>query len=199
MRAKRAGEGRPNGRGRTRKSSISRVEPEAQAQTIVSRDVLAAAWNAVRGLYPEGEREDDDALMGPVQDVVDRHGQVELARGLLKLLGELGRGLDAVNDPDDLERDALSAALPPIMRELRRQLPGVKPSLLPMLTGTLTAALLDEDVVAWRENVGLPDNVEAVILTVLVWLVATLLDDITAPGAAKQVAESLIAAAIKEM
>lgn len=54
------------------------------------------------------------------------------------------------------EDDALSLMFPPLMRQLRRRFPELAPDVLPILAGTLTAALTDLDAAAWRDSFGTP-------------------------------------------
>ncbi|MPY84962.1 MAG: hypothetical protein GEV00_16945 [Actinophytocola sp.] len=105
---------------------------------------------------------------------------------LSALLDVLAR--DVASEPTEQGEgdDAVSVLFPPLMRALRRRFPDLAPASLPMLAGVLTAALTEQDAVAWRDGFGPPGQPELAGLTCLLWLVRDFFDAATSAGQADQ-------------
>ncbi|MFJ1964040.1 hypothetical protein [Streptomyces massasporeus] len=141
---------------------------------IVVDEAIRAAWETSRLLDNETSIEQRHQAQQRLQTAMDTYGRDEVARGAVFLVGVLTAYLTQdAGQPGSI--DPLSDLIPGVIRRLSR-FELADPAQAPMAAGVLTAAVLGQDTVAWRDQFGPLPRAEVLTHTFVLWLLADLLD-----------------------
>ncbi|SFP52083.1 hypothetical protein SAMN05421810_102831 [Amycolatopsis arida] len=158
----------------------------------VSNEEIWTAWRTVRILNGDREGKSIDVFSAELRDAHAAVGHQGVFNGmgvLLKVLLEWAAE-DLVLGPD--QHDAVSTVLPPLLRRYRRTVPEQLLDLTPMVAGAMAAALLDHDVVEWRDQYGPPGPGELAAYGFVVWMVADFLDGEYRKGITNELLEAVL-------
>ncbi|MCX5327858.1 hypothetical protein [Streptomyces sp. NBC_00140] len=164
---------------------------------VVAGAAVRAAWESSRILAPETSNTQREQARRLVQEVMDTHGNGEVARGSVFLAGVLAAYLTRdAGSPGAI--DPLEDLIPTVIRKLSA-FETADPAQAPMASGVLTAAVLGQDAVAWRDQYGPVPPTEALNHTFVIWLLSDLLDfSLEKPGAADEIMQETFASIATE-
>ncbi|MFI7274545.1 hypothetical protein [Streptomyces sp. NPDC049879] len=147
---------------------------------VVADAAVRAAWDSYRVLDDSTTPEERRLARRRIEAAVAVHGRDEVYRGAAFLVGVLATVL--AEDTAD-GSDPLGSLVPAVLRRLRA-FEALDAAHVPMVAGALTAAVLGQDVVAWRDRLGSIPPQEAAALGFTLWLLADLHDfAVERPGA----------------
>jgi hypothetical protein len=155
---------------------------------------VQAAWESVRLLDHDTRLDDRQRAQKVLDAAVDDYGRPEIGRALTFLVAVLTLSL-AKRTKDD---DPASLILPAMLRQLPRSFPHLPGHVLPTLAGTMTAGILGQDAVLWRDRFGAVSEEEVLGLTYLLWQLADFNDSMLSPGVTDGIVRELIAARFLE-
>ncbi|RZS30370.1 hypothetical protein EV193_11767 [Herbihabitans rhizosphaerae] len=164
-----------------------------RARAIVMEEAIQTAWESVQLLNrSESQEANHDHVLTVLEAAVNAYGRREIARGVILLIGSLLESVAEEGKSEPHEDDPLSMLYPALMRQIRIRFPGIPSETLPMIGATVTAALLGEDAVAWRDQFGEPDGMETFGLTCMLWLIADFFDSLKEPGFTDQLVRDFL-------
>jgi hypothetical protein len=139
----------------------------------VVKEAVRAAWDSYRVLENRTSPEERRQAQERIAEASREWGRNEVARGSVLLVGMLAAEAIRGSQEED-GTDPLWVLLPGLLSKLRTF--ELDESHMPMVAGTLTAALLGQDTVAWRDQFGSIPAGEALALGFTLWLLADLYD-----------------------
>ncbi|WP_190232889.1 hypothetical protein [Streptomyces avicenniae] len=151
----------------------------SSGEGVVADAAVRAAWDSYRVLDDSTTPEERRRARRRIEAAVAAYGRDEVYRGAAFLVGVL----TAVLAEDAEDRDPLGGLVPAVLGRLRA-FDTLDVAHVPMVAGALTAAVLGQDVVAWRDRLGPIPPQEAAALGFTLWLLADLHDlAVDRPGA----------------
>ncbi|MFD5952033.1 hypothetical protein ACFWAZ_38900 [Streptomyces collinus] len=152
-------------------------------------EAVSAAWETCRLLDNQTSTEQRHQAQQRLQAAMDMYGCDEVARGTVFLVGALAAYLtQEAGQPGSL--DPLSDLIPGVIRRLSR-FEMADPAQAPMAAAVLTAAVLGQDTVAWRDQFGPLPRAEVLTHSFVLWLLADLLDVCAErPGTANEIMQA---------
>ncbi|OQD51856.1 hypothetical protein BM536_037725 [Streptomyces phaeoluteigriseus] len=163
------------------------------SEAVLDRDLLHAAWDSYRILETRTPPQERIDAQRRVQSAMDAYSRQDVARATVFLIGVLTAHLTPDGPPEPNGLDPLSDLIPGVLRRLSR-IETADAAQAPMVAGVITAAVLGQDPVAWRDQFGTIPPAEALAHTYVLWLLADLLDTLTeTPGATDQIMQETFA------
>ncbi|MFD7291502.1 hypothetical protein [Streptomyces sp. NPDC059863] len=121
-----------------------------------------------------------------------------MARGTIVLIGTLVTYLIPDEGRSEDSMDPLSDLIPGIIRRLSR-FETADPAQAPMVAGVLTAAVLGQDTLAWRDQYGEIPPTESLAHSFVLWLLSDLIDYTTEQaGTADRLLQEVFSALVEE-